>query len=178
MYDHVTDQAVKTVESHPNIQLEFTFYHLPRQYVTVDGLGMLPHLVEGVGMALPLSRPQFLQASFPCQTGCGEYISRWSQPLIKGKCLHYPLGSVSTSALASGRRGRAALQEASEDICSWREENRWDVCARVRRQLHLKSVDRLGLEATPPWTANLQLFLEALNVQEEQYIYFSFLLFF
>ncbi|TKC49899.1 hypothetical protein EI555_015772 [Monodon monoceros] len=70
MYDHVTDQAVKTVESHPNIQLEFTFFHLPRQYVTVDGPGMLPHLVEGVGMALPLSRPQFLQASFPCQTGC------------------------------------------------------------------------------------------------------------
>ncbi|KAB0404054.1 hypothetical protein E2I00_010829, partial [Balaenoptera physalus] len=93
MYNPVTDQVMKTVESHPNIQLEFTFYHLPGQYVAVNGPGMLPHLVEGVGMALPLSRPQFLQRSFPCQTGCGEYISRWSQPLIKGKCLHYPLGS-------------------------------------------------------------------------------------
>ena len=88
----------------------------------VERPGVVPGLVGRVGMALPLPRPQSLQRSFPSQTGCGEHAEDRAVHLLKENAFILHWGGLSASALASERQVRDTLKEASEDVCSWREE--------------------------------------------------------
>lgn len=131
MYTYGTDSKTKSLESHSNIHQEFSLYHLPGHTPQWKDQNAAIPSGQGGGWCRPSQSPSLCRGPSPIRLA-SEYVSRWCQLFIKGKCLHYPLGSMSTSALASERRGNTILEEASEDVCSWKEENCRAVCGSVR----------------------------------------------
>ena len=69
---------------------------------------LIPHLVGGIGDNMAPDYVSVPAQALPLLAECGEYASRWSKPVFKGKCLHHLLGSMPTSALALDRRGKAS----------------------------------------------------------------------